>query len=236
MKSKLTLILGLSLLTACIGNLKAADAEQEMPSDNKLWCTSFSDTVMKKDMMFPRNWNYRGKFATTDAVFKVVKEGDRSILKMTADKGSGAIYFDNAIPVDLKKNPIMRWKWKASILPVGADGHNSDKDDQALGIYVGTGKLVRQCIAYRWETETKAGDSGSVTYGGGFVNVKWYAIRNKNSELGKWYIEERDVAADFKESFGFIPEQFTISISCNSQFTESNSEGYIEWIEFIPAR
>jgi hypothetical protein len=36
--------------------------------------------------------------------------------------------------VDLKKTPVLRWRWKAVRLPKGADGRGAVKDDQAVAI------------------------------------------------------------------------------------------------------
>jgi hypothetical protein len=44
--------------------------------------------------------------------------------------------------IDLTKTPILTWKWRAHELPKDGDGRKSEKDDQACGIYIGTGNIL----------------------------------------------------------------------------------------------
>ncbi|MCK5843654.1 MAG: DUF3047 domain-containing protein, partial [Victivallales bacterium] len=111
------------------------------------------------------------------------------------------------------------------------------KDDQAIAIYIGVhdGILGEQAIAYRWETETPCGVSAKTRYCLGIIKVTWFCLRNKKDILGKWRVEERNIAKDFKNIFGFIPKSFALSIAANSQHTNSNTTAAIEWLELVPA-
>ena len=178
-------------------------------------------------------WTYKGKFATDDAVFSIVKMDGVKVLKMTSNNATGTVLYDIA-NIDLEKYPYMRWKWRVDVLPKGADGMNPDKDDQAIGIYIGTGSTFSQeSIAYRWETVTPKGKSGFVKYGMGAVKVHWRCIRNEKDGLKRWYVDECNLGKDLKRIFeGKIPKKMAITISANSQYTGTSSVAYLEYIEF----
>jgi len=153
---------------------------------------------------------------------------------MSADKASASLLSGDALSVDLKKTPILRWRWRATVLPTGADARNPDKDDQAIGIYISSGSRFRQqSIAYRWETQPPAGAEGSVQYAK-VVTIKWFALRDESHMDGQtFFTEERNVAEDFEKAFGSVPERIGIGISCNSQYTGSKAEAQLDWIEFV---
>ena len=178
-------------------------------------------------------WTYKGKFGTDDAVFSIVKMDGVKVLKMTSDKATGTVLYDIA-NIDLEKYSYMRWKWRVDVLPKGADGMDSDKDDQAIGIYIGTGSTFSQeSMAYRWETVTPKGKSGFVKYGMGAVKVHWRCIRNEKDGLKRWYVDECNLGKDLKRIFeGKIPKKMAITISANSQYTGTSSVAYLEYIEF----
>jgi hypothetical protein len=153
---------------------------------------------------------------------------------MRAIKASGSLVTKIA-EVDIRKAPLLRWRWKAAKLPPEADGRMKNKDDQAIGIYVGTGStLDNKSVSYRWDTDTPRGSEGNCVYGMGTIKVKWFTLRNKEdiSDDG-WFIEERNVAEDFNEAWGYYPEKLYLSVSCNSQYTGSEAEAELDWIELL---
>ena len=211
-------LLFLSMITA-----QAAPPEQKVRIDFR---------NAKKDGKAVTGWTYKGKFATDDAVFSIVKIDGAKVLKMASDKATGTILYDIA-NIDLEKYPYMRWKWRVDVLPKGADGTDSDKDDQAIGIYIGTGSTFSQeSMAYRWETVTPKGKSGFVKYGMGAVKVHWISVRNQKDGLKKWIVDECNLGAELKKIFGSIPKKLVITLSANSQYTGTASLGYLEYIEF----
>jgi hypothetical protein len=185
----------------------------------------------------PSDWKVKGKPGTKNAEFFIEKseDGSESWLGMRADNATAtfAVDLDN---IDLTKTPILKWRWRVTVFPTGADGRDSDKDDQAIGIYISEGSRFKQkSLAYRWETETPAGEEGSAKYGMGVVTVKWIGLRDKNDADGMTFIEEeRNLADDFKKAFGSIPKKINLGISCNSQYTKSKAEAQLDWIRLCP--
>lgn len=198
------------------------------------WREDFDSVSRSGKPVIPKWWRLVKKPNTRPASFSEVinkKEG-LSFLHMEADKASaGLVCWTKG--VDLKKTPVLRWHWRVTALPKGADGREAAKDDQAIGIYAGTGTMLnKKTVSYRWDTDTPKGSEGKCTYGAGTVKVKWYTLRNKDDGENKWFVEERNFAEDFKKAWGYYPGKVYLSVSCNSQYTGTRAAADLDWIEF----
>ena len=237
-------ILTLSLATLSL--LAVADiGVEKAPTDKKEDATlvgwmenfKFPQGKTEKDKVLPGKWEIKTKIGTAASKFYIKEDPStkKTYLFMDADKESGSVILEIE-KLDIKKYPILRWKWKADILPTKGDGRNSDTDDQAISIYVGTGSIfIKKTVSYRWDTETPKNAEGQCSYGAGTIKIKWHTLRNKEDfEKGDngWFVEERNVAEDFKKAWGFYPESVYVSISCNSQYTGSKGAARLEWIGF----
>ncbi|MDD6337503.1 MAG: DUF3047 domain-containing protein [Lentisphaeria bacterium] len=192
----------------------------------------FSSAKLDKEGI-PEGWSYRGKPGTPDVKYEIVedKELKHKVLHITSDKASGVIMIDCS-DVDLDKYPVMRWRWKAVTLPTGADATVKSKDDQGIAVYVGYGRLTQSSISYNWQTETPKGKSGHSTYNW-VVDVDWFTLRDKNDKMDTWFEEEVNVRDDMKKIFKKIPSSWALSISSNSQYTESKADVYLDYVEFV---
>ena len=222
----------------CVGIMTSLASQQTTALTRPVtvgWREDFSSAVGLSKAI-PKDWTIMGKPGTRPAVFSVTSTKDKNshLLHLEAYKGSGSLLYQLK-SVDLAKTPVLRWRWRATVLPSAADGRIAAKDDQAIGIYMGTGNMLnKKSISYRWDTETPKGAEGNVSYGGGTVKVKWYTLRNKDDgKNGQWFIEERNFAEDFKNAWGFYPENVYVGISCNSQYTSSTAAADLDWIELV---
>ena len=194
----------------------------------------------KKDVKtsYPENWALDGtKIGVNPTKFEVQSDpscSENGKLVVTCNKATGALMTDLTKKVDLNKTPIMRWRWRIVQLPEGADGRPGGKDDQGIALYIGAnGFLTKNSIAYRWETKTPVGYVGTAKYGGGLVKVHFFAIRNEDSPIGKWVMEERNVAADFEKAYGKVPKEFALSVCANSQYTGTQTKAEVDYIQFL---
>jgi hypothetical protein len=238
MINKKTFIFAPLLLVCLSGGFCQSSLAADTTDKKTIWKEDFSETTEKNKVQWPYKWIFKSKFGTANAQFFVIKDdkGTNNILCLKSEKSTGTILKDLSGLVSIKETPIVRWCWRAKKLPPNADGRFSDKDDQAVGLYIGTGKWKQDSVAYRWETETPMGTEGNVAYGAGMVSVKWFCLKNKDNEMDKWFIEERNFAEDFQKTYGYLPDQIAISFSCNSQYTGTNSEASVAWVEFIPSK
>jgi hypothetical protein len=195
------------------------------------WETNFDYKTNDGKLKLPEAWEIRTKISVKPTTFSVSEEKGTTFLSVKSDDSTGTAIckLDNA---DLKKTPILTWKWRAYKLPEKGDGRKREKDDQACGLYIGTGNMFnKKSISYRWDTDTPVGTEGEISYVMGSIKVKWITLKNKDSELKKWLIEKRNIAEDFKKAWGFIPTELYLSICGNSQ--HSGKEGHIDidWIK-----
>ncbi|MBR2364618.1 MAG: DUF3047 domain-containing protein [Lentisphaeria bacterium] len=180
-------------------------------------------------------WHYKGKPFTRDIDFSIVELKGVRVLQVSSRKSSGTILYDLST-IDLVKFPLMRWKWMAVRLPAGACATNPRKDDQVLAVCAGAGRPRTNSVAFRWETETVKGTKGISRYGLGMVLVNWFAMRNRTDKLNCWYVEEVNLLEHLRKLFpkGIPKTDLALSITGNSQYTGTDSLGYIEYLEFLP--
>jgi outer membrane protein OmpA-like peptidoglycan-associated protein len=145
--------------------------------------------------------------------------------------------------VDVKKFPILRWRWKVKKLPMGGDVRKSSTDDQALQVYVAfkeTGFpsiLNTPIIGYIWDNEAPKGWTGRSQQIGG-NKLRYIVLRNKTDKIDQWYTEQRNIYQDYKRLFrdikGGEPQGLTtgLQIYINSQRTKSPAEGLVGEIYF----
>ena len=218
-----------ALLASCAFLSSGLDAKDKA-EPVRHW--DFQNSKLDSDKI-PDGWSYRGKPGTPDVKYEIVedKELKHKVLHIISDKASGVIMVDCS-DVDLEKYPVMRWRWKAVTLPTGADATVKSKDDQGIAVYVGYGKLTQSSISYNWQTETPKGKSGSSTYNW-VVDVDWFTLRDKNDKMDTWFEEEVNVYDDMMKIFKKIPSSWALSISSNSQYTESKADVYLDYVEFV---
>ena len=159
---------------------------------------------------------------------------DGSVLVITADSSSGFIC--TAPKFDLKKFPIMRWRWRIINnlnVPEGA----ADPDDQSGVVYIGDGTRIKQCfVAYRWECNSPVGSWLHTGYRSGLTSVRSLCLRNRTTATGEWVIDERNVIDDFQTVYKRLPlDGFVLCVGANTQHSKSSTRIEIDYIEFLPA-
>ena len=203
-------------------------------SPNRAWSEDFNQP---ENDGLPANWQEEGsKFGVPETQCQATKLADgTTVLQIKCNKSTGGVIV--APKVNLKKTPIMRWRWRLINYPNGADGRNPKKDDQPIGIYLGMedGFLKKKSLAYRWEDLTPKGFEGSVTYAK-ILTVHYITMQDNKTQAGEWVTETRNVAEDFKRVYGKIPKKFALSVIGNSQYTQSNTVAELDFVEFIPAK
>ncbi len=165
--------------------------------------------------------------------FKIVTDGGEKVLCLKSDNDSSTI--SKELTVDVRKYPVLEWRWKVVTLPKAGDARKKDADDQAAQLYVTFPRFpsaVRsRIIGYMWDTTAPVGTTipsqkvGTVTY---------VVVRSGEAGLGKWHTEQRNVLEDYKRIYGEDPKEDVgaISISINSQNTRTSAESYFDGISF----
>ncbi len=133
--------------------------------------------------------------------YSVVREHGVEVLKARARGQASAKYLEREI--DLRETPYLHWCWKAGARYAGLDERSKAGDDYPARLYVArkTGFLPWQVqsVNYVWSSNQPAGSRWPNAFTDRAVLL---AQQGKQSPLGEWRAEVRDVSADFKALFG----------------------------------
>ena len=95
---------------------------------------------------------------------------------------------------------VLRWRWKIDRVPPGASDSDIKKFDHTGRVFVAFKTLIGppRSINYVWANETAVGRIFEHPSSG---RSRFVVLENGNAKAGKWIMEERDVAADWKLLF-----------------------------------
>jgi outer membrane protein OmpA-like peptidoglycan-associated protein len=187
----------------------------------------------------PDGWKLEKK--TGHPLMNMEKDGNAFYLHLIS-RGDSSFGLRKEARVDVKKFPVLCWRWRVNALPRGGDVRKTSTDDQALQVYVafkesGFMGLNTPVIGYIWDNEAPKGWSGRSPQTGG-DKLRYIVLRNKTDNVGQWYTERHNVYNDYKRLFADInggePQSATtgLQIYINSQRTKSPAESMIGDIYF----
>lgn len=207
MRSLMVLLLMLPILGTASG-VRAAD--------DSIVIADFSTWIVPRGM--PPGWELKVK--SGKATFDVIRDGDIPALHLMSVDSSFSV--QGKVSVDVKRYPVLSWKWKVTQLPKGGDFRKSRTDDQAAQLFIAFTET--KAIVYIWDTTAPQGLMES-TSPVPFMTVKVVVVRSGPSELGKWIAETRNVYEDYKKFYGDEPPLAKgMRFQINSQHTKTSAE------------
>lgn len=168
----------------------------------------------------PRDWQLKEKAGR--AYFALVQSDGLDALQLRSTNSSFS--FERQVQADLKKYPLLCWKWKVTQLPQGGDFRRAKTDDQAAQLFVAFSKT--RAIVYIWDTTAPQGLMENAP-APPFMSIKAVVVRSGPAELGKWLTETRNVYEDYKRLYGDSgppPVVRGMRLQINSQHTRSSAE------------
>ena len=177
--------------------------------------------------------------------YSLVKDKNVNVVK--AESNESASGLTKVIRFDPKKYPYLSWRWKVNKAIPGTNVTKKSGDDYAARIYVMfdydvkdlpeaeqsrigwykffNGKLPPLAtINYIWANKTDVGNIVSSAY---TSRVKMVTLKNKDSALQKWHVEERNIYEDYKKAFGEEPKEvISLAIMTDTDNTKSMAESY----------
>jgi hypothetical protein len=183
------------------------------------------------------SWGFKGaNFLIPKTKFYIDNSSsaeDGKVIKLDSRRSTGV--FATVLPIDVKKFPILRWRWRI-LATISLAPNAKEPDDQAGVVYIGDGSLLKQfSLAYRWEYNTKVNSKQLIKYTSGRSEVFAICVRNKETKVGEWVIEEKNILDDYKLAFSRHPKgKVILCLGANSQYTKSNTIVEIDYIEFLP--
>jgi len=165
--------------------------------------------------------------------FTVVVEGSQKVLRLRSQNDNSTI--SKEVRVDVKRFPILVWRWKVVTLPKGGGSRRKETDDQAAQVYATFPRFPTafrsRIIGYVWDTTAPA---GTIVKSASSSAVTYVVLRSGEADLGRWHTEMRNVYEDYKRIYGEEPaeELRVVSVAIDSNDTRSSAESFMGEILF----
>ncbi|MEW6353913.1 MAG: DUF3047 domain-containing protein [Pseudomonadota bacterium] len=182
--------------------------------------------------------------------YQLAQDGDATVVKAVADAAASGL--TRKISIDLKKHPILHWRWKVDNVIEKSDVTRKEGDDYAARIYitfayepdkVSFGKKAKYkaaqflygdapigAINYIWESKTPKDtviDNAYTDF------VKMIVVESGAEKVGRWVEEERNVYEDYKRAFGEEPPLISgVAIMTDTDNTGESATAYYGDIVF----
>jgi hypothetical protein len=124
----------------------------------------------------------------------------RSFLAARAQ--ASAVTIGRAVSLDVREYPVLRWTWRALVLPENADETDRSRADSAAGLYVffeGGPFWNPYALKYVWSASLPEGARLNSLASS---NTRVIVVRSGAGDLGEWQSERRHLIEDFREKFG----------------------------------
>lgn len=178
-------------------------------------------------------------------LYTLVDDQNTKVVK--AESNDSASGLTKKIRFNPKEYPYLSWRWKVNKAIPGTDVTSKSGDDYAARIYVifkydvndlsedeqsrvkwykfFNGKLPPLAtLNYIWANKMNVGRILSSPYTN---RVKMVVLKNKDSTLQKWHIEERNIYEDYKNAFGEEPKDvISVAIMTDTDNTDAMAESY----------
>jgi len=158
-----------------------------------------------------------------DTAYAIVDDGGARVLRAQADGSMSGLVHEAR--VDLRRTPILQWRWKVASVVADADLTRRAGDDYAARVYVlfdypsqrlplaTRAKLAlaetlygqripTAALNYVWDNRAPVGSIHPNAY---TDRARMIVLRSGSDAAGRWVDERRDVAADFRAAFGEDP-------------------------------
>jgi len=215
-----------------IGLLLLGSATLAVPSDSPRLLVEDWSRQPEGRTGIPEGW--QGQFWGSPRYdFAVITDGSSKVLRLRSRDDNSII--SKEIRVDVRRFPLLVWRWKVTLLPPGGDARRKEVDDQAAQVYVTFPRfptaLRSRVIGYVWDTTTPVGTVVKQEAGRAATYV---VVRSGAADAGRWVIETRDVLKDYRSLYGEEPgeEARVLSVGIDSNDTHSSAEAYVGEIFF----
>ncbi|HYZ25691.1 MAG TPA: DUF3047 domain-containing protein [Geminicoccaceae bacterium] len=161
-----------------------------------------------------------------------------------------------AVSANIRERPLLTWRWRVDEPAPATDLSTKGQDDCSLAVYVGFPyesdqasffERLKRPLVESWAGEDAPGrvlryvfcgrhERGEVVASphlgsAGFVRV----LRPADSPTARWFTEQVDLAADYRQAFGEEPpDPAQIAIQADTDDTRSTSRASIADLSFAP--
>lgn len=176
----------------------------------------------------PALWELKENAGEADV--RVAKSGSERVINMRCADASFSV--EREVLINITEYPYLSWRWKAVSLPPSGDLRESSANDQGLQVLIAF--EGRRILSYVWDTNAPQGTITDESIGWPIsLKIKVLVLKSGLGEADRWVSISRNILKDYRELFGEDPEQLEgVRVQCNTQHTESISDGYTGSIRF----
>lgn len=135
-------------------------------------------------------------------VYKVQSEGGNKYLAARDDQNLSTQIFKE-FHWKVEAFPNLRWRWRAVVLPAGADETKVETNDSACGVYVVFGKMAGTTLKYTWSTTLKE----ETTFEKKPDKMVIKILDSGEKQLGKWRTHCIHIPTEYKKLLGHEMER-----------------------------
>ena len=184
--------------------------------------------------------------------FALVLDDGKTVLKIDSNNSAGSM----AMPVALlgaQTTTTLQWRWKVSRILDKADMDDKLTDDHSARLYVFFDvpleslsladrtkiRLARSiagvdvptaALCYVWDNKHRVGYTAWSPY---TRQLRKVVLQSGPDAIGQWRLESRDVAADFRQAFGFeAPAVTGVSVGNDTDNTDDRVTSWFGDIGF----
>jgi hypothetical protein len=182
--------------------------------------------------------------------YEAVSEAGASVWRARAECSASAVYVPNET-VDLRRTPILRWRWKLEQGVDVADERVKAGDDFAARVYVmfefdeenaAWWEPAARALAGRWYGEVIPGKAINYVWAArAAVGSRWKNPYTDASEMivqrtGRtegWHAEQADIVADYRAAFGHEPPPLlSVAVMSDADNTCQKAVAYLADFRF----
>jgi hypothetical protein len=182
-------------------------------------CTVLEDFASSPAGSFPLRWEIRP--ASAQWIYRVLVENGLHFLRAGARKTG--IAAGTRTQWDLRKNPILCWKWRPRVFPRGADERDG-KNDSVLAVYVGF-EHKWGVLKYHWSERLALGtELNFPPFGRTKMHVSGSGVP---ADRDQWVDVCVDVESDYRRRYGEREADQTkgVGVLSDADDTDSYAEG-----------
>jgi hypothetical protein len=167
-------------------------------------------------------------------LYRISAQDHESFVLATSEGTASALYYK--IKLDMKKRPVIRWKWDARKFPLKGgqeDLKDVKKDDFAARVYVIFPAIFftnSKAIEYIWAENTPEETVAPSPYS---KNLQRIVAECGKKEGVEWVSKERDIYKDYVTAFKEEPKYNigAVAFMTDADSTQSSAEAFYDDIE-----
>lgn len=173
----------------------------------------------------------------TRYLYSVVEENNNKFLRFDGVRGVHLNFPIREVEnYNINDHPILTWKWRAHLLPEGANEDRNSTNDVAASIYIVYSLnwlRIPRVIRYTWSSTLPVGTELSKN----FNNQKIVVVESGDENLGEWVTFERNIKEDYRRLFGGRPPSRPLAILILSDGNSTGTPVKADYddIRFLPA-